>query len=103
MKTNKNNQDKIDSTFQALDALEEVSISPFFKDKTMRRLFSQKDDTKIAWTWFSPKLQLATLACVVVLNVLALTKFKETKYDESVDLFAESYGLSTDISSSLLN
>jgi hypothetical protein len=103
METNKNVQEKIDNTFKALDAIEPVNVSPFFKDKTMNRLFLEKEEEKAAWSWFTPKLQLATLVCVVVLNTIAFTKFKETKYDENVTLFAESYGLYTSDDTTLLN
>ncbi|QRM90224.1 hypothetical protein FG167_13595 [Lacinutrix sp. WUR7] len=103
MKTNNNIQEKIDNTFKAFDAIEEVTISPFFKDKTMQRLFSQQEEEKVAWSWFSPKLQLATLICIVALNVLAFSKFQETKYEENVNLFAETYGLSTSTETLLLN
>ena len=105
METNKNIQDKIDSTFEAMDAIETVNASPFFKDKTMNVLFAEKKEQQTAWNWFTPKLQLATLVCVVVLNVIAFTKLEESSsYEESVSEFAESYGLSTsDDNTSILN
>lgn len=103
MKTNKNIQSKIDGTLNAIDTIEKVKISPFFKDKTMRRLFAKKEEQQIVWSWFTPKLQLATLVCVVVLNVIAFTKLQETSYDDNINQFAESYGLSTSTETSLLN
>ena len=96
METNNNIQNKIDSAFEALDAIERVHVSPFFKDKTMQRLFAEKEIEQKAWSWFTPKLQLATLVCVVVLNVVAFTKIEDAStYDENLSEFAESYGLST--------
>lgn len=103
MESNKNIQEKIDNTFKAAEAIEQVSVSPFFKDKTMQRMFSEKEEEKVAWSWFSPKLQLATLACVVVINVIAFTQVNKTSYDENINQFAESYGLTTSDSNSLLN
>ena len=105
METNKNIQDKIDSTFSAMDAIETVNVSPFFKDKTMNVLFAEKEEKQTAWNWFAPKLQLATLVCVVVLNVIAFTKLEDaSSYDENISEFAESYGLSnSDDSTSILN
>ena len=103
MKTNKDIQNKIDSTLSAIDTIEEAKVSPFFKDKTMQRLFAEKEEKQIAWSWFTPKLQLATLVCVVILNAIALTKLQETSYDDNVNQFAESYGLSTSTETSLLN
>ncbi|MGB5419025.1 hypothetical protein [Algibacter sp.] len=93
--TNKNIQDKIDNTFMAMDAIERVKVSPFFKDKTMNVLFAEKEVKQVSWNWFTPKLQLATLVCVVILNVMAFTKFEEASgYDENLSEFADSYGLS---------
>lgn len=105
METNNNIQKKIDSAFEALDAIETVQVSPFFKDKTMQRLFAEKEVEQTSWSWFTPKLQLATLVCVVVLNVIAFTKLESSSsYDENVSTFAESYGLSTsDDDTSILN
>lgn len=106
MTTNNNIQDKIDSTFEAFDAMETVNVSPFFKDKTMNVLFAEKEEKQMSWNWFTPKLQLATLVCVVILNVIAFTKVEQTtSYDENVSEFAESYGLFTndDDTSILIN
>ncbi len=105
METNKNIQNKIDSAFEALDAIENVNVSPFFKDKTMNVLFVEIEEKQSVWNWFTPKLQLATLACVVVLNVIAFTKLQDSSsYDENLTEFAESYGLSTsDDDTSILN
>tara|TARA_R110002096_G_scaffold435414_1_gene660678 strand:- start:1344 stop:1661 length:318 start_codon:yes stop_codon:yes gene_type:complete len=105
MKTNKDIQDKIDGAFEALDAMETVNVSPFFKDKTMNVLFAEKKEKQTAWNWFTPKLQLATLVCVVVLNVVTFTKLEDaSSYDENLSEFAESYGLSiNDDNTSILN
>ncbi len=103
MDTNKDIQKKIDSTLDAMDAVKTVNVSPFFKDKTMQRLFAEKEEKQVVWSWFTPKLQLATLVCVIVLNVIAFTNLKKTTYNENVTQFAESYGLSTSTETSLLN
>ena len=103
MKTNKNIQDKIDNTFHAIESMEQVSVSHFFKDKTMQRLFSEKEVEKVAWSWFSPKLQLATLACVVLINVYAVKQINSSKYDDSISSFASDYGITTENESSIFN
>ena len=103
METNKNIQNKIDGAFEALDAMETVNVSPFFKDKTMNVLFAEKKEKQTAWNWFTPKLQLATLVCVMVLNVIAFTKLENaSSYDENVSAFASSYGLSISYEDSLI-
>ena len=102
MKTENNIQDKIKATFKAIDTIEVVNAPPFFKDKTMQRLFAEKEEP-IAWSWFSPKLQFATLVCVVVLNVFAFMEFESDDYESNLSAFSESYGLSTSTETSLLN
>lgn len=106
MDINKDIQQKIDSTLQAVDGIETVKVSPFFKDKTMQRLFSEKEEVAMGWSWFTPKLQLATLVCVVILNVLAFTQLDSSgtsSYDENLNEFAETYGLSSSSTTSFLN
>lgn len=103
MEQDRNIQNEIGSTFKVLDSIENVNVSPFFKDKTMQRLFAEKDEKQVVWSWFTPKLQLATLACVVIVNVLSFTQLNTATYDENINQFAESYGLSTSDDTSILN
>ncbi|WP_159019566.1 hypothetical protein [Algibacter sp. L3A6] len=106
MDINKDIQQKTYSTLQAVDGIETVNVSPFFKDKAMQRLFSEKEEVVMRSSWFTPKLQLATLACVVILNVLAFTQLDSSgtsSYDENLNEFAETYGLSSSSTTSFLN
>ncbi|WP_308993037.1 hypothetical protein QLS71_011125 [Mariniflexile litorale] len=103
METNKDIQNKIDSTLNVIDAIETANVSPFFKDKTMQRLFTEKEEIVTTRNWFSPKLQLATLSCVVILNVIAFTQIKASSYDENINEFADTYGFSTSTETSFLN
>ena len=103
MNTNNNIQQKIEDTINVTDSIKDVNVSPFFKDKTLHLLFAKKEETQTTRFWFSPKLQLATLACVVILNVFAFTRLQESTYDENINQFAESYGLSTTTETFILN
>ncbi|TGV02684.1 hypothetical protein [Flavivirga rizhaonensis] len=103
METNKNITNKIKDTLNAMDAIEAVKVSPFFKDQTMQRLFTEKEEEQLIWPWFSFKLQLATLVCVIVLNVLAFTQLNSNEYDSNINEFAETYGLSSSSDISLFN
>jgi len=107
MEYNKDIQGKIDSALNAMDTAEKVNVSPFFKDKTMQRLFTEKKAESVAWSWFTPKLQLATLVCIVALNVFAFSRINNTEssssYDENINQFAETYGLSGSAETSFLN
>ena len=103
MKTNTNIQDKIDQTINAAQSIDAVTVSPFFKDKTMQRLFTEKEVASKSWHWFTPQLQLATLVCVVVLNVYAIQQIKSTKYNEASSSFASDYGLKSNTDGTLIN
>ena len=39
MKANNNIAEKVKSTFESIDHIQDIKTSPFFKDKTMRKLF----------------------------------------------------------------
>ncbi|WP_299556182.1 hypothetical protein [Seonamhaeicola sp.] len=102
MKKTNDIQEKVDGTLSAFDAIGEVKVSPFFKDKAMQRLFEEKEEA-MAWSWFTPKLQLAILVCFVVLNVLAFVRLDSTEYDTNISEFADSYGLFSDSETSIFN
>ncbi|WP_397363158.1 hypothetical protein [Olleya sp. R77988] len=103
MKTNKNIQQQIENTFDAMDSIQQVNVSPFFKDKTLQRMFSKKEETVSIWSWFTPQLQLATLVCVLAINVYAIRQIKNSSYNESISTFATDYGLSAESKSSTFN
>jgi quinol-cytochrome oxidoreductase complex cytochrome b subunit len=103
METHKDIQDKIDSTFEAIRAIENVQISPFFKDKAMQRLFAQKEPQPKFWSWFTPQWQLAALVCIMVLNACVFTHLKFDNYNTKVSSFASSYGLSETSDNSIFN
>ncbi|TXE20038.1 hypothetical protein ES692_01910 [Psychroserpens burtonensis] len=103
METNSNIQDKIDLVLNSADTINETHISPFFKDKTMQRLFAEREVKTNVWSWFTPKIQLATLVCVLFFNVYAVREIKTTNYNESMSSFASDYGLTIESETSLFN
>ena len=103
MNTKDNIQKKVEAAFNTIESIEEVKVSPFFKDKTMQRLFSEKEDIRTAWSWFTPKLQLATLACIVVLNIMAFTQTDTEVNEDTIEDFATTYELSTNEDTLTLN
>ncbi len=104
MKPNSEINKKVKDTLDSIESIKEVKVSPFFKENVMYQIHNASEDIQEAtWSWFTPKLQLATLVCVVVLNVMAFMKLKEITYNENVTEFAESYGLSTSAENSILN
>ncbi|GGG59077.1 hypothetical protein [Bizionia arctica] len=104
METNNDINQKVQNTLKSFDSITDTKVSPFFKDKTMQLLFSEKEEKEsFVFSWFSPKLQFATLVCFVLLNVFAYVKINSNTYNSNVQDFAETYGLSTDNDTYLLN
>lgn len=105
METNNNIQDRIEATLQSLDNLNDVKAPSFFKDRTLQHLFSEKEEvvSSSIFNWFSPQLQLATLVCVLAINVYVITQIKSSSYNESISNFASDYGISTESNSSIIS
>ena len=103
MKSNIKINKKVQDTFDSIESIQDVKASPFFKDKTLDRLFVKQEETQKYWSWFTPQLQLVTLTFVIVLNAFAFTKLKETTYNENINQFAETYGLTPTTETSLFN
>ena len=96
MKTHIDIQKQVDKALDSMENVQEVKVSPFFKDKTMQHLFAKKEEKQVVWLWFTPKLQFAALVVVVVLNVLALSQLDSSVEVETVSDFVEAYDLSSD-------
>ncbi|WP_298420067.1 hypothetical protein [uncultured Kordia sp.] len=104
MKTSKDITKQVESTFDSLENIKEVNVSPFFKDKTMQRLFAEKEEPiATGFGWFTPRLQLATLICVLIMNVIGFLQLNKSEYSTDVSEFATIYGLSQDGQQSLFN
>lgn len=103
MKTNKDIFDKVKSTMNAFDTIQDVKVSPFLKDKTIHRLFGEREQELSWWSWFTPKLQLATLTCLFILNVIAFIQVTDEDYNANVEEFVEAYELEVEDESYLLN
>ncbi len=104
MKTDQDIKQKIEAALNSADAIEEVKVSPFLKEKTLNRIYSQKKEKESQlWSWFTPQLQLAALLIVVAVNVYALMQFRNSDYDNEISNFAESYGLFVEDSESIIN
>ncbi|QHI38870.1 hypothetical protein IMCC3317_42700 [Kordia antarctica] len=104
MKTPKDIENTIEATFDVLEDIHKVNVSPFFKDKTLQRLFSEKEETVSAgFGWFTPKIQFATLICILIINVFGIMQLTKTTYNEGVSEFANVYELSQDTQSSVFN
>lgn len=104
MKTNEHIQDKITKTLNVTNEIQQVKVSPFFKDKVMQQLFAEKEEKQSVFSWFTPQLQLATLVCLVILNVFAITQLNADDSNVTdIEEFAQTYNLSMTDEVSLFN
>lgn len=103
MNTNNNMQNDIDAIFESVNTIKDVKVSPFFKDKTLERLFAEKEEKQRIWSWFTPQLQFAVLACFLLLNTIAFVQINSATYDDGISEFAEIHGLSSTDGQSLFN
>ncbi len=94
MKNKKSIEEQIDRILEIGNSIDDVKASPFFKGKMMNRLFEESSqEENLIFPWFTPRLQLASLVCVIALNIFTFTNLDSTSYDDSINEFAESYGL----------
>jgi len=105
MKNKEHINQQVAATFKVLDTIEEVKVNHFFKHKVLQQLNNQKEEKTRILAWFTPRLQLATLALVILLNtsaVLYAFSFQEQTSVDSLDTFAQEYFLQSE-TTSLLN
>lgn len=106
MKANTEINKKVKATLDSAESIGKVEVSPFFKERLMQQIRNSSEEVEaeeVTWfTWFTPKLQLATLVCVVVMNIAAFQSLKESDYTENLTNFAETYGLSTSAETTLI-
>ncbi|MEQ6124220.1 hypothetical protein AAON49_08480 [Pseudotenacibaculum sp. MALMAid0570] len=100
MKTHKNKSIENNNTLDILDEIQEVKVSPFFKNKVLNTIRQQKEEKTPSFGWFTPQLQLATLALVLCINVLTIYftfNSQETSQEISgFEAFMEDYYLDSD-------
>lgn len=105
METNKTTTQKVDEVLSSLDNLEEVKISPFFKQSVLNKIELEKEKSVIQFSWFSPQLQLAAVCIVLLLNAIVMfyTFTNNSSVSEnSIETFAQEYHLQSS-SDSILN
>jgi len=99
MKNKEHINQQVEATFKALDTIEEVKVNYFFKHKVLQQLENQKEEKIKVFSWFTPQLQVATLAFVLLLNtsvVLYAFSSQEQTTDVSLDSFAQEYSLQSE-------
>ena len=104
MKNKEHINQQVAATFKVLETIGEVKVNQFFKHKVLQQLNNKKEEKTSILAWFTPNLQLATLAFVVLLNtsvVFYAFSFQEQNLVDSLDTFAQEYSLQSEITSFL--
>ena len=105
MKTHKNKSIENNNTFDILDEIQEVKVSPFFKNKVLNSIREQEEEKVPLFGWFSPQLQLATLALLLCINALTIIyslDINDSSQELSgIEAFVEDYALDSDNSISI--
>ncbi len=98
---------QVEDTFKILDSIEKVEVNHFFKHKVLQKLYTEKEEKKSIFSWFTPQMQLATLSVILLLNAGTLfyvftNSANNSNSSSSIETFAQEYSLQSD-SSSILN
>ncbi len=89
--------EQVKLTIDAADKIEQVKASPFLKNKVMRRLFDEpQEQIQLLFPWFTPRLQLTTLAVLILMNIIAFRTMSLSSSSEDIDRFAQAYELIQD-------
>ncbi len=100
MKTYKDLATEKNSTLDILDNIQEVKVSPFFKNQVLQNIKSQQEEITDSSGWFNTSLQLATIALVVLLNTFTIYYYVNSKGDfhqvTDIESFAKEYHLTTE-------
>jgi hypothetical protein len=96
--------EEIEKTFQVLETIEEVKVNHFFKHKVLQEIQNQQEEKPSILSWFTPKLQLAALGLILLMNMSAVFyaySSQETTSSNSLDTFAQEYSLESKYTSIL--
>lgn len=84
------------STFQVLDNIEKVAAPHFFSHKVLQKIAVEKEKEKTTFSWFSPVMQLTTVALIVLINTVVLVysfKIDTSSTSDAITSFAQDYSL----------
>lgn len=97
MKTQNNKPIEENNTLDILDEIQEVKVSPFFKNKVLNKIREQNQEPVTLFGWFRPQLQLAVVALVLLMNALtiyySLNLQVDTQEQSSFEAFVQDYSL----------
>ena len=94
---------KVNTTLNAVDTIQEVKVSPFLKDRILNNINTEVEETQKIWSWFTPKLQIAMLIVVILLNVYAYKVLTSDNYNTTVEEFVDTYDFGEETYTSIFN
>ncbi|WP_431106945.1 hypothetical protein [Winogradskyella poriferorum] len=94
---------KVNTTLNVVDAIQEVKVSPFLKDRILNNINTEVEETQKIWSWFTPKLQIAMLIVVILLNVYAYKVLTSDNYNTTVEEFVDTYDFGEETYTSIFN
>lgn len=105
MNDKKNTSHLVDELIDSVEGIRTVDAPPFFKDKVLGKLIREREDSSTLSypSWFTPKFQWAALLIFVFLNLGVLYYYSNYNQQQELQSFAETYGLSSFQSDSILN
>lgn len=97
----KDKKNKINMDFDVLNEIKKVEVSPFFKHKALREIDNIKEQSKkikesYYYNWFTPKLQIASIALILLINASAVFYVFQNKEKDSFTSFAKEYSLNVE-------
>ena len=103
-------KNSVKETLEVLDDIKKVEVSPFFAHQVLQAIKIEKEHqiekTDAVFSWFSPNVQLASLAIILIINVTAiLYGFKAGEVSSSsseIEQFAVEYHLQSE-NNSIIN
>jgi hypothetical protein len=72
MKTQNKKSTEDHSTFRMLDEIQEVEVSPFFKNKVLAKIREQNEETVPLRGWFTLQLQLVAAIVILMINTATI-------------------------------
>jgi hypothetical protein len=94
---------KVEATINSVDSIKAVGVSPFLKDRILNNINTNEAVESSIWSWFTPKLQFATLLILIMLNIYAYKALTSNDYNITVEEFVDTYNFGEETYTSIFN
>jgi len=85
---------EIEDLLEPLNKIGKVSTSAVFKERVLVKIAEEKTKTFVV-NWFTPKLQIAAMIVILLVNTIAISYLFKSKEDVSLENFVEQYELNS--------